>query len=784
MNRAFTAVLFVILIVSGLAGKEVILGTYDGYNLLDESPCPYGNYTEVEKDQYLFTAAELTAAGGSAGEIMALSFYVESVNGCQPLNRFTIMIGHTTLSQFGSEFISGLTSVLTINPYQPVQGWNRHSFTSPFTWDGTSNLIIQAGYRIMNTTSANPGVHYTNTSPSIRSLYEIEGMIGPNQSYHRPRVILTMNPVALPLIQSFDTGAFPAGWTQARGYNAPTDDWSISSYNFSGGTPYEASWHMSGYAGSSRLISPLIKLEGTTHLQVKFRHGYIAYADLPGLTVRLEYSYDLLNWQSASWSWGSGQGFGSGLVYALITNPSQPYLYLGWTVSNPDNLDYCDYWAIDEINAAQAPTHDVWAIGIGNVKEVVDIGESVLPQARIMNVGSNPENFQLTMSYCDDEYDEVVDIVNLAPGEQRSVPFPSLTPFPGYGFEITLQASLAGDLNPQNNEFARPVYSVNLDKVAYAYAFNDNTNYRKTVAFDLAHPELVSELPQAPVNEMHLSCADWIAGQWYAAEYQLRDEDEDDRLWQIDPADGTMTAAGYTGVNRMVGMAWDPVSSTLYGATNSHLYSLNRLTGIPNLIGPLGISIAVLGIAYDYRNAILYAVGGEDASDPCLFTLNTTNGAATLIGHLGKWVNSIGTYADCAFDQDNGNLYLCASSGYWNKNLFYIDTSNGSAWRVGYFPHEPVSYWQHSYTGFAIPNTYLAAPDVSIAQDGTLSWPAVPGAQIYNIYASDNPTGYFTSIASTTALSWLDYGFNLHQRRFYQVRAALSGTRPSLTDGF
>ncbi|HNT52175.1 MAG TPA: hypothetical protein PKH19_02140, partial [Candidatus Syntrophosphaera sp.] len=62
----------------------------------------------------------------------------------------------------------------------------------------------------------------------------------------------------------------------------------------------------------------------------------------------------------------------------------------------------------------------------------------------------------------------------------------------------------------------------------------------------------------------------------------------------------------------------------------------------------------------------------------------------------------------------------------------------------------------------------------SIAQDGTLSWPAVPGAQIYNIYAANSPTGYFTSIASTTALSWLDYGFNLHQRRFYQVRASTS----------
>ncbi|HNT52661.1 MAG TPA: hypothetical protein PKH19_04605, partial [Candidatus Syntrophosphaera sp.] len=269
MKTSAIALLLALLAPLSLAGKEVLLGTYDGYNLLGESPCPYGNYTEVEKDQYLFTAAELTASGASAGEILALSFYVESVNGCQPLNRFAIAIGHTTLSQFGNDFLEGLTNVHLTNPYQPVQGWNRHSFASPFTWDGTSNLVIQAGYRVMNTTSANPGVHYANTNPYIRSLYEIEGMFGPNQSYHRPRIILTMNPVALPLTQSFDTGSFPVGWSQACNGNEPSTDWIIGTTSHAGGTPNEAKWTGSS-AAYSRLISPLVKLEGVTSLQVSF----------------------------------------------------------------------------------------------------------------------------------------------------------------------------------------------------------------------------------------------------------------------------------------------------------------------------------------------------------------------------------------------------------------------------------------------------------------------------------------------------------------------------------
>ncbi len=759
-----------------LAGSEVSLGSYSGFNGPDDSPCPYGNFTEVEKDQYLFTAAELTAAGGSAGEILALSFYVESVNGCQPLNRFSIAIGHTTLSQFGSDFIEGLTNVHLTNPYQPEQGWNRHTFSTPFTWDGTSNLVIQAGYRNMNTTSANPSVRYANTSPFVRTLYQTGGIIGVNQSYHRPQIILTMNPVTLPLIQNFDSGSFPAGWTQARDFNAYTDDWSIDDTNFAGSSTFEAKWDMSGYAGSSRLISPLVKLDGASEIQVSFRHGYIAYADQPGLTVRLEYSYDLLNWLPASWSHGSMDGFAAGKVFSIVVNPQQPYLYLGWTVYNPNNYPYCDYWSVDEISVAQAPMHDIWAMGIGGVNEVVDLGESVTPQARILNVGASTENLQLMISSGNGAYNELVEISNLAPGELRSVAFPSFTPIPG-GAEIMMHAILAADLNPQNNEATRTFYSLNLDKQAFAYAFNDNLNFKKNVTFNLGHPELLSELPQDPLNERQLSCADWIAGQWYAAEYQLWDEDENDRIWQINQANGSMTENGITGVNRMVGMAWDPVSSTLYGATNSHLYRLNRLTGVPILIGPLGVNIAVHGIAFDYRNAILYAVGGEDASDPKLYTLNTSTGAATVVGHLGKWINVPGTYCDCAFDQDNGNLYLCATSGYWNKVVLYIDTNNGSAWKVGYFPFQSSSTAQRSYTGFAIPYTFLAPPQVSISEDGTLFWAQVPGAQSYNIYAAEVPEGPYNYLASTTALVWNDPSFSQPQRRFYRVCSAIPDTR-------
>jgi hypothetical protein len=50
--------------------------------------------------------------------------------------------------------ITGFTHVLTASNYNPTTGWNNHTFTTPFYWDGTSNVLINicsydgAGYTI------------------------------------------------------------------------------------------------------------------------------------------------------------------------------------------------------------------------------------------------------------------------------------------------------------------------------------------------------------------------------------------------------------------------------------------------------------------------------------------------------------------------------------------------------------------------------------------------------------------------------------------------------------
>ncbi|MFT3911085.1 MAG: T9SS type A sorting domain-containing protein [Ferruginibacter sp.] len=100
----------------------------------------YGN----QKTQYIYRASELTALTMSAGNITALSLEVPSVGGVYTMTGFTISIGNTAQTVATTTPITtGLTQVYT-NASQPVStGVNTYTFTTPFNWDGTSNIVVQ-----------------------------------------------------------------------------------------------------------------------------------------------------------------------------------------------------------------------------------------------------------------------------------------------------------------------------------------------------------------------------------------------------------------------------------------------------------------------------------------------------------------------------------------------------------------------------------------------------------------------------------------------------------------
>jgi len=124
------------------------------------------------KGQYIFTASELQSAGLRAGSINSLA--VEFTTAGAALQGFVIQMGTTTLSQFPTpiSIIGDLTTVFEPNTISPAVGVNTLPLTTPFVWDGTSNIIVSTSWSNNNSSNTASTIKYdvltTNSSQSIR----------------------------------------------------------------------------------------------------------------------------------------------------------------------------------------------------------------------------------------------------------------------------------------------------------------------------------------------------------------------------------------------------------------------------------------------------------------------------------------------------------------------------------------------------------------------------------------------------------------------------------------
>jgi len=151
-----------------------IIGNGTGTNTSQTYPAPYGLYYFGAKHQFLITAAELTAAGVPVGANMSsVGFNVISDNGTGVHNGFQVIVYSTTNAdplQSGYN-TTGQVSSSTSTNYNPSTGWNQHALSS-FTWNGTTNLVIQTCFNNAAYTT-NATTQWTNTlaGSSIKSRY-------------------------------------------------------------------------------------------------------------------------------------------------------------------------------------------------------------------------------------------------------------------------------------------------------------------------------------------------------------------------------------------------------------------------------------------------------------------------------------------------------------------------------------------------------------------------------------------------------------------------------------
>ena len=144
----------------------------------------YPTYFGNGRQQYLIRASELTALGLGAGSLLnSIAFTIANTIGSPiTLNGYTIKIGTTSSTTMNSTFKTGtFTTVFGPTNYTPILNTsNQHQFIAPYTWNGTSNLVID----ICFSNQVNGTIAYrclqTGTSFVSSTYYQSDGASGAN----------------------------------------------------------------------------------------------------------------------------------------------------------------------------------------------------------------------------------------------------------------------------------------------------------------------------------------------------------------------------------------------------------------------------------------------------------------------------------------------------------------------------------------------------------------------------------------------------------------------------
>ena len=117
--------------------------------------------------QTIYTAAELNAAGYSAGNITSMSYNITSLGDGATNPNFTVKIGTVAGTSFASTtFLSTATYTTVYGPStytHTASGLQTITFAAPYVWDGVSNIVVNVTHDGANATN-NSQTYYTATA--------------------------------------------------------------------------------------------------------------------------------------------------------------------------------------------------------------------------------------------------------------------------------------------------------------------------------------------------------------------------------------------------------------------------------------------------------------------------------------------------------------------------------------------------------------------------------------------------------------------------------------------
>ncbi|MBC8173705.1 MAG: T9SS type A sorting domain-containing protein [Chitinophagales bacterium] len=107
---------------------------------------PFAASNPLGRTQILWTAEELTTAGLTAGDITGLQMNLNEAG--SGLDGTKIKFKHTLITELNAATYetSGFTEVYHADIVFAGTGWRGFDFTTPFVWDGVSNILIEITY--------------------------------------------------------------------------------------------------------------------------------------------------------------------------------------------------------------------------------------------------------------------------------------------------------------------------------------------------------------------------------------------------------------------------------------------------------------------------------------------------------------------------------------------------------------------------------------------------------------------------------------------------------------
>ncbi|HAE31698.1 MAG TPA: hypothetical protein DCF89_11335, partial [Flavobacteriales bacterium] len=365
------------------AGEETIptyqLGGSDTYVGLG---CPVEPYYGYTYSQSIYTAAELSAAGLTAGSKIVSLVYEYSGTDLSNTNDWDVYIGHTAKESLTSGdwedvntlrlFATNLSPTVntSASPTQVTVLNNQGTFE----WDGSSNILIAVDENSSGYDSSTDDFycHSTSGNMSMRKVsdytnYDPNNMSGGTAYAYRPNLELLVTNIgcnaSIPFSQDFDGGLL---W-EASGPSA-SSTWFVNSSTTSSGTgPASASVFSNSSTqfaycetssqsnGIYTLTSSCFDLSSVPNPIIKFE--YHAYGATIG-TLNLEYSLNGNTW-APLWS-VTGQQHSSGTEAATaieieapqIANYEGAYLRFHYTAGSSFSGDIAvDNFVLDQSNS-------------------------------------------------------------------------------------------------------------------------------------------------------------------------------------------------------------------------------------------------------------------------------------------------------------------------------------------------------------------------------------------------------------------------------------------------